>query len=131
MQDIFCAVKDTFPAIREWKYTLDSSDGERGVQTLLGRTRPLRDLDSQKGHRRRHAERAAVNTPVQGSTLPERNMHVVLFVFSLAHGLICPMCHWALVENREIQENTRKYKGNKYIYMYIYVYIYILIILIN
>lgn len=57
---------NAFPAVKQWKAVVEESDGEQGVHTLLGRARPLRDLDSKKRARKNHAARAAVNTPVQG-----------------------------------------------------------------
>ena len=37
------------------------------VTTICGRRRYLRDLDSRNGMMRSHAERNAINTPIQGS----------------------------------------------------------------
>lgn len=37
------------------------------VFTLMGRSRPLPDLQSSDGRKRGHAQRAAINTPIQGS----------------------------------------------------------------
>jgi len=37
------------------------------VQTLLGRRRSLRDIDSRNGMLRSNAERMAINTPIQGT----------------------------------------------------------------
>jgi len=37
------------------------------VQTMMGRKRELRDIDSRNGLIRSNAERMAINTPVQGT----------------------------------------------------------------
>jgi len=58
---------DAFPEVRAWRLEAMESAGLRGARTLLGRARPLRDLDSRHRVKRSHALRAASNSPVQGS----------------------------------------------------------------
>ncbi|MCP4599523.1 MAG: DNA polymerase I [Proteobacteria bacterium] len=47
--------------------TIDLARTERGVSTLLGRKRVLRDIDSVNHNVRKQAERMARNTPIQGT----------------------------------------------------------------
>jgi DNA polymerase-1 len=47
--------------------TVEQARARGWVQTLLGRRRYLPDLDSPHGGQRSLAERAAINTPIQGS----------------------------------------------------------------
>jgi len=64
IDDYFAA----FPGIREWTGKLLAQVREDGfVSTLMGRVRPLPEIGSSNGRLRSFAERAAVNTPIQGS----------------------------------------------------------------
>jgi DNA polymerase-1 len=57
-----------FPKLRAWLDRTLAEARERGeVRTILGRRRPLPDLTSADPAARSAAERAAINTPVQGS----------------------------------------------------------------
>ena len=57
-----------FPGIRVWiETTLARVRTEGAVSTLLGRRRPLPEINSGNGRIRSFAERAAVNTPIQGT----------------------------------------------------------------
>ncbi len=56
------------PAVRAWlDSTLETGREEGEVRTLLGRRRPVPELNSSDGRVRSAAENMAVNTPVQGS----------------------------------------------------------------
>jgi DNA polymerase-1 len=56
------------PAVRAWlDATLETGREEGEVRTLLGRRRPVPELNSSDGRVRSAAENMAVNTPVQGS----------------------------------------------------------------
>jgi len=56
------------PAVRAWlDATLESGREQGEVRTLLGRRRPVPELNSSDGRVRSAAENMAVNTPVQGS----------------------------------------------------------------
>jgi len=58
----------TFPGIRDWTQKLLGQARSDGfVSTILGRVRPLPEIRSSNGRLRSFAERAAVNTPIQGS----------------------------------------------------------------
>jgi len=59
---------NAFPEIRDWceKAKADASKGGC-ARTLLGRARPLPGIRDANQWMRQHAERAAMNTPVQGS----------------------------------------------------------------
>jgi len=46
---------------------LQEARAQKRVYTLLGRTRPLPDIDSRKVAIRQSAERTAINTPIQGT----------------------------------------------------------------
>jgi DNA polymerase-1 len=46
---------------------LDETRREQRVRTLLGRTRPIPDINSKNANMRGFAERTAVNTPLQGT----------------------------------------------------------------
>jgi DNA polymerase-1 len=52
---------------RFMEQTIEDARRERSVTTLLGRKRPLRDIDSSHHVARQAAERMARNTPIQGS----------------------------------------------------------------
>jgi DNA polymerase-1 len=57
-----------FPRIKAFiDATLRTARQEGGVRTILGRWRPLPDLNSSDPGKRQSAERMAVNTPIQGS----------------------------------------------------------------
>lgn len=59
---------EALPGVRGWlDRTLEEARETGAVQTLLGRRRPLPDLQSQDARVRAAAENVAVNTPVQGS----------------------------------------------------------------
>ncbi|MFT5476479.1 MAG: DNA polymerase-1 [Planctomycetota bacterium] len=58
----------SFPKVREWiDATLESAREKGYVETLLGRRRPIPDINAADQRTRVFAENAAVNTPVQGS----------------------------------------------------------------
>ncbi len=60
--------KQRFPEIEEYRRrTLEQAKRDGYVTTLLGRRRPVPDLESGNFAQRGAAERVAVNTPVQGS----------------------------------------------------------------
>ncbi|MBO7223632.1 MAG: DNA polymerase I, partial [Kiritimatiellae bacterium] len=59
---------EQFPKIRAFiDNTVEAARKDGYVKTLLGRKRPLRDINSRNATVRAGAERIAVNTPVQGS----------------------------------------------------------------
>jgi len=47
--------------------TIKRAKKDKFIKTILGRRRPVWDLDSDNGNRRKAAERMAVNMPIQGS----------------------------------------------------------------
>ncbi|MBI4370201.1 MAG: hypothetical protein HY547_08235 [Elusimicrobia bacterium] len=58
-----------FPGVWDWRErTLGKAQKDGFAVTILGRRRPLPLLGSERRGDRGHAERAAVNTPVQGSS---------------------------------------------------------------
>jgi len=58
----------SFPKVREWiDATLEATRANGYVETLLGRRRPIPDINAPDQRTRVFAENAAVNTPVQGS----------------------------------------------------------------
>ena len=58
----------SFPRVREWiDGTLEGARKNGYVETLLGRRRPIPDINAENSRTRSFAENAAVNTPVQGS----------------------------------------------------------------
>ncbi len=60
--------KERFPEIEEFRQrTLEGARATGHVETLLGRRRPVPDLQSGNFAARQAAERVAINTPVQGS----------------------------------------------------------------
>jgi DNA polymerase I len=64
IDDYFAA----FPRIREWTQNLLAQARADGfVSTMMGRVRHLSEINSSNGRLRSFAERAAVNTPIQGS----------------------------------------------------------------
>ena len=59
---------EAFPRVRAWKEAVLDHVRETGVvETLLGRRRPIPDINSTSPRARVFAENTAVNTPVQGS----------------------------------------------------------------
>jgi DNA polymerase-1 len=59
---------NSFPRVREWiDATLEGARETGYVSTLLGRRRPINDINADNARMRSFAENAAVNTPVQGS----------------------------------------------------------------
>lgn len=57
-----------YPGLKKYmKETVEKARQEGFVTTLLGRRRYLRDIDSRNGVIRSHAERNAINTPIQGT----------------------------------------------------------------
>ncbi len=62
------AYKERFRGITRFeKQVIEQAREEGFVRTILGRRRPLPDIDSRNRTRRRQAERLAVNTVIQGS----------------------------------------------------------------
>ncbi|MEK6543958.1 MAG: DNA polymerase [Elusimicrobiota bacterium] len=60
---------DRFPAVASWRQaTIEQARKDGSVKTLLGRIRYLPEIHSENQHVREFAERAAVNTPVQGTS---------------------------------------------------------------
>lgn len=58
----------SFPTVKGWiEGVLEEARRTGAVETLLGRRRKIRDIDSSNSRMRSFAENAAVNTPVQGS----------------------------------------------------------------
>ena len=56
------------PEVREWQTQTIRTARETGyTKTLLGRSRHLPDIKSRNASLRSHSERAAINTPLQGS----------------------------------------------------------------
>ena len=59
---------DSRPEVRDWQERMRQEARRYGaVCTLLGRRRPLPDINSKNSQARGHSERAAINTPIQGS----------------------------------------------------------------
>ncbi len=57
-----------FPNIKEYmNFSIENAKKTKYTQTLLGRKRFLRDIDSKNGMIRAMAERNAINTPIQGT----------------------------------------------------------------
>ncbi|SVA18948.1 uncharacterized protein METZ01_LOCUS71802 [marine metagenome] len=59
---------EQFSGIRRYiNSILEKARKDRFVETILGRRRPVWDLDSENGLRRKAAERMTINMPIQGS----------------------------------------------------------------
>lgn len=59
---------DTYPEVEEfYRSTVRNAEQTRETRTLLGRRRSFSDLAGARGQNRKHIERMAVNTTVQGS----------------------------------------------------------------
>lgn len=57
-----------YPKVKEYMdRTVVQARRDKYVTTILGRRRPIPDIDSRNRQRRSFAERAAINTPIQGS----------------------------------------------------------------
>jgi DNA polymerase-1 len=58
----------TYPGVKRYTEEIIASARERKyVTTLLGRRRPIPDIDSPNANLRQFAERTAINTPIQGT----------------------------------------------------------------
>jgi len=59
---------DQFSGLKNWMSEIVEYAREHGyVETMLGRKRVLRDINSRNGMMRSNAERMAINTPIQGT----------------------------------------------------------------
>lgn len=59
---------EQYPAIKTFmETTMEQAEKDGYVETLGGRRRILRDISSRNGMIRKNAERAAINTPIQGT----------------------------------------------------------------
>ena len=57
-----------YPGVKEFhERTIEQANSDGYVETLTGRRRYLRDIDSRNGMIRSAAERTAINTPIQGT----------------------------------------------------------------
>ena len=66
--ELIKAYFDLYPGVKRYMDRTIAEAREKGhVTTLLGRRRPLRDIQSRNATVRAAAERTAINTPVQGS----------------------------------------------------------------
>lgn len=66
--DIIAAYFQEFPAVRDYMDQVISQAREHEyVETVLGRRRYLRDINSRNATLRGYAERNAINAPIQGS----------------------------------------------------------------
>ncbi len=69
---------EQYPGLKAYMDRVVAEAREKGyVTTLMGRRRYLRDINSRNGIMRSHAERNAVNTPVQGSAADMIKMAMV------------------------------------------------------
>ena len=60
---------ETYPGFKDYIDKTISFAREKGyVETLLGRRRPVPEIDSDVSFRREGAERIAINTPIQGTS---------------------------------------------------------------
>lgn len=67
-QSFIALYNQRFPGVASWREQVIFQAHERGyVETILGRRRPLPNINAQRRDLREFSERAAVNTPVQGS----------------------------------------------------------------
>lgn len=58
----------TYPKVKRYiEEVVESAREKRYVMTLLGRRRPIPDIDSPNANLRQFAERTAINTPIQGT----------------------------------------------------------------
>lgn len=66
--EIIDAYFEKYPAIRAFMDQTIEDAREKGyTKTLSGRRRIIKDIDSRNGMQRKNAERAAINTPIQGT----------------------------------------------------------------
>ncbi len=69
---------EQYPGLKAYMERVVAEAREKGyVTTLMGRRRYLRDINSRNGVMRSHAERNAINTPVQGSAADMIKMAMV------------------------------------------------------
>ena len=59
---------EQFPKVREYMNWSDQAREKQYVETIMGRKRYLKEINSRNGMIRAMAERNAINTPIQGST---------------------------------------------------------------
>lgn len=66
--ELIKAYFDLYPGVKRYmEKTVEQARKKGYVETLMGRKRPLRDINSRNGTSRSSAERNAINTPIQGS----------------------------------------------------------------
>ncbi len=66
--ELIKAYFEQYHGLKSYMETAVANAREKGhVMTLMGRRRILRDIDSRNGMMRSHAERNAINTPIQGT----------------------------------------------------------------
>ena len=67
-QQLIDAYFAQYPGVRNYiDRTIEKVRAEKAATTLLGRRRPIRDIDAANHNVRQMAERIAVNTPIQGT----------------------------------------------------------------
>src|SRR5690606_36136992 len=67
-KDLIDAYYETYPVLKKYMENQIQTAREQGfVETILGRRRYLKDINSRNAVVRGHAERNAINAPIQGS----------------------------------------------------------------
>jgi DNA polymerase-1 len=85
--EIIASYFKTYPGIKDYMDAqVDSARSLGYVETLLGRRRYLRDINSRNPLVRGHAERNAVNAPIQGSAADIIKLAMVQVQQKLAEG---------------------------------------------
>lgn len=100
------------PEVKEWQQlTIAAAHRYQTTRTLMGRYRPLPEITSSSPAMRSHAERAAINTPIQGGAadvvmkamlkihenqgLRELGYRVILQI----HDEVSNSCPWYMIEH--------------------------------
>lgn len=85
--EIIEAYFDLYPGVKEFMDSTIATASDVGyVETLSGRRRYLPDLKSQNGNIRGNAERAAINTPIQGTSADMIKLAMIDVAAVLAKG---------------------------------------------
>ncbi len=84
---------ETYPGVREYTDgVIERARSDGYVETMLGRRRPIQGLSSDNANARSLAERAAVNTPIQGSAADLMKVAMLgVDARILSEGLPCDM----------------------------------------
>ncbi len=100
-----------YPAIKEFmETTVEQAKTDGYVSTLTGRKRYLRDINSRNANIRNMAERAAINTPIQGTAADMIKLAMIkvdnLLIEKQAESTMLLQVHDELIFDMEVSEQA-------------------------